>query len=93
MVTPKLDVYSTVGEPTPAWRLGSLRAGSLRAAGLDAILGRFERDEVPGLQAMFHVPVSELAAAYGRPEGRLLYERDDLIVRWITQWTRSEQTS
>ena len=43
---------------------------------------RFERDEAPGLQAMFHVPVSDLAQAYGRPNGRRLYDRDDLIVRF-----------
>lgn len=85
MVTPELDVYSNLGEPAPAWRLGHLRGP--HAAGLDAILDRFERDDVPGLQAMFHVPISELAAAYGRPDSRLLYERDDLIVRWIKLWT------
>jgi hypothetical protein len=82
MVTSELDVYSNLGEPTPAWRLGNLRA-----EGLDVVMGRFERDAVPGLQAMFHVPVAELAAAYGRPESRLLYDRDDLIVRWIKLWT------
>jgi hypothetical protein len=36
---------------------------------------------------MFHVPVSELAATYGRPNSRLLYDRDDLIIRWIKLWT------
>ena len=82
MVTPELDVYSNLGEPAPAWRLGNLCAD-----GLDVILRRFERDEAPGLQAMFHVPVCELAAAYGRPDSRLLYDRDDLIVRWIKLWT------
>jgi len=82
MVTPELDVYSNLGEPTAAWRLGNLRAD-----GLDVILGRYERDEAPGLQAMYHVPVSELAAAYGRPGSRLLYDRDDLIIRWIKLWT------
>lgn len=82
MVTPELDVSSNLGEPTPAWRLGSLHGD-----GLDAVLGRFEGDEVPGLWAMFHVPVCELAAAYGRDGGRCLYEREDLIVRWIKLWT------
>jgi hypothetical protein len=71
-------VYSNLGEPRPAWRLGNLEAD-----GLDAIMERYERDEVLGLQALFHVPISELARAYGRPNSRLLYERDDLIVRWI----------
>jgi hypothetical protein len=82
MVTPELDVYSNLGEPTPAWRLGNLQAQPLAD-----ILDRYEHDAVPGLQAMFHVPISELAAAYGRPDSRLLYERDDLIIRWIKLWT------
>ena len=28
-------------------------------------------------------PQDEAAATYGRPNSRLLYERDDLIIRWI----------
>ena len=43
-------------------------------------------DETPGLHAMFHVPVSDLAARYGRPESRLLYDRDDLVLRWLHLW-------
>jgi hypothetical protein len=82
MITPGLDVYSNLGEPTPAWRLGALREEPV-----GAILDRFERDEPPGLEAMFHVPVSALAAAYGRPDGQQLYERDDLVLRWIKLWT------
>ena len=81
MVTPDLDVYCNLGEPMPWWRLGNLDGD-----GLDAIMQRYERDEVLGLQAMFHVPVSELARAYGRPNSRLLYERDDLITRWLRMW-------
>jgi hypothetical protein len=81
MVSPGLDLYSNLGEPTPAWRLGNLRTD-----GLNVCLGRFERDEVPGLRAMFHVPVSDLAARYGRPESRLLYDRDDLVLRWLHLW-------
>jgi hypothetical protein len=86
-VTPALDVYSNLGEPTPSWRLGNLRSCAPHAGGLDAILSRFERDDAPGLQAMFHVPVSELARSYGRRDSRLLYDRDDLIIRWIKLWT------
>jgi hypothetical protein len=81
MVTPELDVYSNLGEPMPWWCLGNLDED-----GLDPIMQRYEQDEVPGLQAMFHVPVSELARAYGRPDSRLLYERDDLITRWLRMW-------
>jgi hypothetical protein len=86
MVTPELDLYSNLGEPTPAWRLGNLRTDSL-----DACMDRYERDEPPGLQAMFHVSVSDLAARFGRPEGRRLYERDDLVLRWLHQWANRSQ--
>jgi hypothetical protein len=81
MVTPELDVYSNLGEPMPWWRLGNLDV-----EGLDTIMRRYVHDEAPGLWANFHVPVSELARAYGRPESRLLYERDDLITRWLRMW-------
>ena len=81
MITPDLDVYSNLGEPMPWWRLGNLDEDEL-----EAIMGRYERDEVLGLHALFHVPVSELARTYGRPGSRLLYERDNLIVRWLRMW-------
>ena len=46
----------------------------------------FERDENPGLHASYHVPISELAKAFGRGESELLYDRDDLITRWLRLW-------
>jgi hypothetical protein len=60
---------------------------------MDRIIRRYERDAVPGLQVLFHVPVSELARAYGRPESRLLYERDDLITRWLRMWAEEQYRS
>ncbi|NLG50055.1 MAG: radical SAM protein [Chloroflexi bacterium] len=81
MVTPDLDVYSNIAEPQPWWRLGNLRED-----GLDAILDCFQQDANPGLRAQFHLPVSRLARAYGRAEGRQLYSRGDLIRRWLRLW-------
>jgi hypothetical protein len=47
----------------------------------------FEHDETPGLYANFHVPVSQLAQAYGRTDSRYLYTtRGDLISRWLRMW-------
>ncbi len=80
MVTPDLDVFSNLGEPVPWWRLGNLMAD-----GLGWIIHRFERDEVPGLYVSHHVPVSQLARTYGRTQSRLLYSREDLILRWLHQ--------
>jgi len=80
-VTPELDVYPNSGEVAPSWRLGSL-AGD----GLDTIMMRFERDEVPGLYANFRVPISELAERYGRPQSRLLHSRSTLLDRWTRMY-------
>jgi hypothetical protein len=81
MVTPELDVFSNLGEPMPWWKLGNLRS-----EGIDRIMRHFENDEAPGLHANFHVPVSQLAQAYGRQDSKLLYTRGDLILRWLRMW-------
>ncbi|CAG0935071.1 hypothetical protein TFLX_03896 [Thermoflexales bacterium] len=81
MVTPDLDVFSNIGEPMPWWKLGNLQTD-----GVDQVMQRFENDEVWGLHGNFRVPVSQLAQAYGRPASRLLYARDDLVLRWLREW-------
>lgn len=81
MVTPDLDVFSNIGEPLPWWKLGNLQTD-----GVDQVMQRFENDEILGLQGNFRVPVSQLAQAYGRPVSRLLYARDDLVLRWLREW-------
>jgi len=81
LVTATMDVYTNIGEQLPWWSLGNLETD-----GLDAIMRRFEHDEVPGLQLNFHVPVGELARRYGRPDSRRLYGRSDLIERWMRLW-------
>lgn len=75
-VTPGLDVYLLMFETTPAFRLGNLRTD-----GMAAIVERYQRDATPGLQSLFHVPVSELARRFGRPHGQRLYKLDDLKTR------------
>lgn len=77
-VTPQLDVFCNIGEPMPWWALGNLERD-----GIEPIMQRFERDEVPGLWDHYHLPVSGLARAYGRPDSRRLYSREDLVVRWL----------
>jgi hypothetical protein len=82
-VSSGFDVYTNLGETAPWWRLGNLWQD-----GLDEIIRRYEADEVPGLQALFRVPVGELAERYGRPEGERLYSPSDLITRWIRLWAQ-----
>jgi len=81
LVTARLDVYANIEELLPWWKLGNLETD-----GLDAIMRRFEYDEVPGLQLNYHVPISELARRYGRPDSRMLYGRGDLVERWMRLW-------
>jgi hypothetical protein len=76
-VEPDFDLYAQACEITPAYRLGNLKHD-----GLAHCLEVFENDRTPGLQAMFHVPVSELARRFGRPRGQRMYTPSDLKSRW-----------
>jgi len=80
-VTPEFDVYPSIFEASPAYCLGNLRQD-----GLAHIVDVFENDRAPGLQAVFHVPVCELARRYGRPRGRRLYDPGDVKTRWAKMW-------
>jgi len=84
-VTPDLDVYSNIEEMTPWWKLGNLKADSI-----GDIMRRFEEDKPLGMQAHFHVPVSELAEKYGQRESRKVYVADDLKSRLVRQWAQDE---
>jgi len=84
MVTPDLDVFSNIGDLMPWWRLGNLERD-----GIGEIMRGFEGDEPPGMYAHFHIPVSELAEAYGRRESRKIYDIRDLKTRLVRQWAQS----
>jgi hypothetical protein len=84
LVTPSLGVYANVQEPAP-WSC----LGNLEMEGVERVLTRFEGDETPGLRALYHVPVAELARRYGRPDSELLYSANDLIDLWIRRWAES----
>ena len=88
MVTPSLEVYSNIGETRSWWSLGNLRTD-----GIDVIMQRFAGDAVPGLYAMFHIPIAQLAKRYGREDSPLLYTRSDLIRRWLHLWGEEYQRS
>ncbi|HUT74823.1 MAG TPA: hypothetical protein VM221_08315 [Armatimonadota bacterium] len=82
-ILPGFDVYSNLGELTPAWRLGNLKTD-----GVAAVIDTLENNSTPALRAYFRVPVSELARRYGRPRGRRLYVPDDLKSRWAIMWAQ-----
>lgn len=87
-VTPDFDVYPFFSEMTPAWLLGNLKRD-----GVGAIVQVLENDRTPGLQAMFQVPVSELARRFGRRRGRRIYDPADLKTRWARMWAEAELES
>jgi hypothetical protein len=75
------DVYANVGTLEPGWRLGNLR----REAAAD-LLARYERDDVPGLRAIYTVPAGELARRYGDPCGARAYSSaDDLLALYLAR--------
>lgn len=74
-VGPTLDIYPYMCEITPRYWLGNLKRD-----GLAHCLEVFESDRRPGLQALFHVPVCELARRFGRPRRQRLYHPWDLKV-------------
>ena len=53
---------------------------------LDSIIDRFEKDKAPGFHAIYNVSASELAERFGRRNGRHVYDRADLKIRWIRMW-------
>lgn len=84
-LAPGLDVYLSFTEARPAYHLGNLRTD-----GVAAVLDTYERDRTPGLQAMFHTSTRELAARYGRPYSRRLYDTGaDLTWRWVVMQARA----
>jgi hypothetical protein len=83
-IAPSFDVYLTFMAAAPAFRLGNLRTD-----GAGAIIDAWEHDRTRGQQAMFHTPTRELAARYGRPHGRRLYDGSDLQWRWVSLLARS----
>jgi len=77
-VTPDLDVYTNVAAPLLWFRLGNLRQD-----GVARVVEAFENDHTIGLQAQYHVPLSELARRFGRPRGQRIYSEGDLKARWV----------
>lgn len=75
------DVYPNIAEPTAWWRLGNLFAD-----GVDAVLSAYRDGMPPGMRANRAIPLRELAAKYGDPKSRKLYEDGDLKTRFLHQW-------
>lgn len=75
------DVYPNIAEPTEWWRLGNIKRD-----GIDIILKAYRDETTPGMRANRIIPISELTRRYGNPNSKKLYDRDDLICRFMHQW-------
>ena len=80
-VNADFDVYPNNAEPAPWWRLGNLKTD-----GVDAVLKAYRDEKPPGMMANRELPVMELARRYGNPESTLLYDKSDLLSRWLHMW-------
>lgn len=75
------DVYPNIAEPAKWWRLGNLKTD-----GADKIIKRYRDETTPGMTANRTVPLCKLAKKYGVPDSTKIYNRDDLICRFMHQW-------
>ncbi|WP_421907885.1 hypothetical protein [Methanolacinia petrolearia] len=81
VVNADFDVYPNVAEPTKWWRLGNLKRD-----GVDTIMKAYRDETTPGMRANRSMPISELTRRYGDPYSRKLYQKSDLICRFMHQW-------
>jgi hypothetical protein len=80
-VNADFDVYPNIAEPTEWWWLGNLKTD-----GIDAVIKAYRDGTTPGMRTSREMPVSMLARKYGDANSEKLYDKDDLICRWLHQW-------
>jgi hypothetical protein len=80
-VNADFDVYPNIAEPTEWWRLGNLKTD-----GVDAIIKAYRDETTPGMRTNRELPVRELARRYGDRNSKRLYDKGDLICKWLHQW-------
>ena len=75
------DVYPNIAEPAEWWTLGNLKTD-----GIHKILRNYHDERTPGMRMNRTIPVSELAKTYGDLKSKKLYDKSDLITRFMHQW-------
>ena len=76
-----LDVFPNIAEPAEWWRLGNLKHD-----GVDVILKAYRDETTPGMRANRALPLSELTQKFGDKGSEKLYDKGDLICRFMHQW-------
>jgi len=81
LVTGSRDVYANMGGMANGWCLGNLGRDPV-----GDIVGRFERNDTPGLRTIHETPAAALARTYGDPDGDRLYsDVDDLLGLYVAR--------
>ena len=80
------DVFSKVGTLEPWYFLGNLRQDSFAS-----LIGRFDEDDILGLNVQFHTSSVRLAQRYGDPGGQKVYStKEDLLSLYRGQHCEEE---
>jgi len=80
-VNADFDVYPNIAEPTEWWRLGNLKTD-----GVDSVIKAYRDETSPGMRMNREVPISDLAQRYGIKNSTKLYNKSDLVCRFMHQW-------
>ncbi|MCL2388631.1 MAG: hypothetical protein FWC89_13950, partial [Defluviitaleaceae bacterium] len=80
-VNADFDVYPNIAGPAKWWRLGNLKTD-----GADAIIKAYRDETTPGMKANRTIPISDLARRYGVNNSKKLYDKSDLMCRFMHQW-------
>ena len=80
-INAEYDAYPNIAEIAPWWRLGNLKTD-----GADAIIKAYRDETPPGMKANREIPISELARQYGVKSSKKLYDKSDLLCRFMHQW-------
>ncbi|MGI6336778.1 MAG: radical SAM protein [Eubacteriales bacterium] len=75
------DVYPNIAEPAPWWRLGNFRRD-----GVDAVMHAYRDGKTPGMTASRTIPTADFARRYGNLNSSKLYDKSDLICRFLHRW-------
>lgn len=80
-VNAEFNVYPNIAESTEWWRLGNLKTD-----GVDAIIKAYRDETTPGMRMNRETQIAELARRYGDWHSKKLYDKSDLICRFMHQW-------
>ena len=58
----------------------------MKTGGVDSIIKAYRDETTLGIRANREIPICELAQRYGNINSKRMYDKNDLISRWLHQW-------